>query len=124
MLEHIVSHPLAPFIAGTLLAALLTQIWKLTARLVGIRHHRIVERSLPLVPVALGGVLFGAFPHELAVAELVGGGHHTLHVLGALFGAGAGFASIGVYKMALDYAPEKLRHSLRVDARVESGEQS
>lgn len=122
MFSGLLNHPLAPLMAGTLACALATQALKVALRAAGVRHHPATERALPLVPIIVGAVIFGVFPHELAVDELVDGGRHATHLLGAFFGVGCGYASAGVYKMALDYLPDEAASALRAEDRGGDGD--
>lgn len=120
-IDWLVQSPILPLLAWTLGIAALTQAYKRAMRAAGRRHHWLVERTLPLVPVAIGLVSGGAFPHELGIGTLIRNGHHSHHALGAFYGAGVGLVSSGVFRAILELAPASVADSLTLhDAEGDS----
>lgn len=120
-----VEHPLRPFWVGAGLVALLVQVVKLSARVIGLREHKWVRRSLPLAAPLIGAVLFGGYPNAFAVDLLLAGDAldgRSAHSVGALLGVGVGYSAMGVYEAALDFLEEYSEgaaDAMRVKSRAE-----
>jgi len=115
-MSYLLQTPYVPLIAATLAVNLATHIYKAAMHAARLRHHWLVERTLPLVPAVIGCVVFGLFPHELGIKAIVKAGHHSIHGLGAFFGAGLGFVSSGVFRAVVGALPgsSKIRQALTV----------
>lgn len=120
-MQQIVQGPFLPLIAWTVGVALLTQVYKRVTKAASIRHHALVERTLPLVPIVIGIASGAAAPHELGLKALLANGHHELHWLGAFFGAGVGAVSSGVFQAVLQWVPESIRESFTMPIAEEEG---
>jgi len=116
-MDALLAQPYTPLLAWTVGIALVVQLFKRITVAARVRHHPVVERTLALWGAAVGIVSGAAAPHELGVGLLIDNGHHSMHALGAFFGAGVGLVSSGVFRAVLDLAPESLRESLTLPER-------
>lgn len=113
-LTQLTATPYFSLLAWTLGVAALVQCYKRAMKAAKLRHHDLVERTLPLAGPLIGLVSGAAAPHELGVGILVDAGHHSLHVLGGFYGVGVGFVSSGVFRAALEWLPDGFRDALTV----------
>lgn len=120
----VLDHQLAPMVVATVGIVLSVQGVKFVAKQLGIREHPQVDQALPLLPLLLGTLVFGAFPHEVAVDAVVDNGHHSIHLFGAFLGFGIGFASIGLFHWLLRYAPDPVADRLRVESEEDGDDSS
>jgi len=112
--------PYMPLIAWTVLIAILVQVYKSLTKSFELRHHPIVERTLPLIPLVLGALTGFAFPETLGLPEIVNG-DSVPRMLGALYGIGAGFASSGVFQAVRTALPEPIARKLTVSEEKKEG---
>jgi hypothetical protein len=97
-----------PLLGFAIAVAVLVQFYKMAVRSAGVRHHTVVESTLPWVPVAIGaglGVLYGdAFGFAIIVEE-----ESAPTIVAAVYGAVGGFCSSGIYRAIVDALPVSSR---------------
>lgn len=112
-MRWILDTPYMPLVVWSLAIALVVQVYKLIVRAAGVRHHPIIERTLPLVCVIVGAATGAAFPGALGL-ELLVDGETVPRTLGAIYGVGVGFASSGVFKAVRAALPESVASQLTI----------
>jgi len=121
-MSAILESPYLYLVAWSVGLALFTHAYKMTMRAAGWRNAAIVERTLPLVPVVCG-IVSGAFSGEIfGVAKIING-DTVPFMVGAFYGAGAGLVSNGLFKLAVENAPEPLADALRQYSDSDSDEE-
>lgn len=107
MIQYILEGPYVPLVAWTVAVAAVTQAYKRAMRAAGVRHYPVVERTLPLVPCAIGGLTGAAFPHELGLSVILADGPHSMRIIGGFFGVGVGLVSAGAFQALVHQLPEE-----------------
>jgi len=102
MIRYILTSPYAHLIAWTVGIALVVQVYKRILRGLDARDHPLVERTLPVVPVALG-VLSGALLGDILGAAALVRGDAVPPAVGAFYGAGVGFVASGLFRAVIAY---------------------
>ena len=113
-MTYILQSKYLPLAVWILLLNLLVQAYKRATVAAGIRHHPIVERTLPLVPVVLGAASGALFPDLIGLATIVSG-EAVPWSAGLMYGAGAGLASGHVFSLIREAAPERYAKHLTMD---------
>lgn len=93
-----------PLVAWSAGIAILVQSVKYVCREAGIRHHAVIERLLPLLPLAVGAVSGALYPDALGVGAVTAGAEVPASV-GGFFGLGAGAVSGQVFNTVTDLLP-------------------
>ena len=102
MTRYILNSPYAHLIAWTVGIALVIQMYKRVARWLNVREHPTFERTLPLIPVAIGAVSGALLGEILGVAALVKG-DSVPWTVGIWYGAGVGFVASGLFRAVIAY---------------------
>lgn len=96
-MRYFLESPYVSIVALIVGLCLVTQIVKLGARGLGLRHHFIVEKSLFWVPIALG-VFLGSTVGEAAGLSVLVQGAKVPVMLGLLYGGAAGVVASVLFK--------------------------
>lgn len=112
--------PYWPILAFAIGLQIATQIVKYVARAADLRHHPVVERSLPLVPALLGAVWGALLPGYLGLEQLTARPDLPA-ALGAFYGMGVGFSSGGLYALAREWLPERYAKHLTLPEHDTTG---
>lgn len=113
--------PYLPILAFAIGLQIATQLLKYVARWAGLRHHALVERLLPLLPAAVGGLAGALWPAYLGLEQLTAR-PDLPPMLGAFYGLGVGFSSGGLYSLVREWVPERYAKHLTLPTVDDGGD--